>query len=285
MKIGLIADIHSNIEALQAVQTAGQAEGITTWWVAGDVIGYGPRPVETLRLFKEMMGQPGSAWVIGNNDAIWLGILSRDAAREDSLKAQDLNEEALQNDVNLRTWFQEQASQPERFQGITLSLGKTACLMRHTFDENLSRYIKPVDGEYIIQTYVWPLMDTRLPICESRLFLFGHSHYPTLYQGDQAVWVEYNHAYSLMKSSVSVINPGGLGQGRDGDPRAAFAVLDDESQTITFRRLKYLNSAVTRDLYHLGYPVSLIQQIAEAPMAWPDLRSDYIQFLKERVMR
>ncbi len=286
MKIGLISDIHSNFEALKVVKSTGEMLGVTAWWCAGDVIGYGPRPVETLMLFREMMALPGSQWVIGNNDAIWLRLLSPETARRESVIAQNLNGDELKKNEELCEWFTQEGTLPERSSGVVCRVGEVDCLIRHTYDNALSRYIKPAGHEYRVREDVLPQLEQHLPGAAHRAYIFGHSHYPTLYwvDGDaiQPVYVEYGVRYLLVEHEAAVINPGGLGQPRDGDPRTAFAVLDDHDHSLVFHRLKYAVDAVVRDLFRKRYPSTLIEQVREAPMAWTNLPPDYIEFLERR---
>ena len=102
----------------------------------------------------------------------------------------------------------------------------------------------------------------------------------------QPVWVEPDVTYDL--GQLSLVNPGSVGQPRDLDRRAAYAVLDTVGRTVTFRRVVYDWRATAHRLVDGGYPDSLIRRLIDAPLPvdganpdWPAWR-DHFQALAER---
>ncbi|MBL0344128.1 hypothetical protein [Candidatus Villigracilis affinis] len=104
-------------------------------------------------------------------------------------------------------------------------------------------------------------------------FWYGHTQVPTLLFGRRnasdgydanAVFVEAGKTYAL-GDSYSLINPGSVGQPRDGDRRASYAILDTDSQEVTFVRVEYPYQETAHRLLTKGYPESLARRLLDAP--------------------
>jgi predicted phosphodiesterase len=216
MRALVISDIHANLTALEAViADAGQFD---VAWCLGDLVGYGPNPNECI---ERIRGLPNLQCIMGNHDAAAIALIEVDAfnpdARKTVLWTQDTltlaNKEYL---INL----------PERInlEHITLVHG--------------SPY-KPI-WEYLLDTRAatisFECFDT--PYC-----LVGHTHLPVLfYLPDDRLTAQLSvpeHVSQMTLAPRAILNPGSLGQPRDHDPRAAYAILDLDNYTWEWHRVEY----------------------------------------------
>jgi diadenosine tetraphosphatase ApaH/serine/threonine PP2A family protein phosphatase len=218
MRCLILSDIHSNLEAFQAV--LGDAGPFDEAWCLGDVVGYGPDPngcVELLRSLKHLC-------IAGNHDWATLG----------KLDLRDFNPDA--RDANL--WNRHQLT-PENLAYLE-DLPEKRVVGQFTLIHGSPRY--PI-WEYIIYASTAQLnfehFDT--PFC-----FVGHTHSPVIFrlsEGDdskacEAMSPSLNGPRTLGPERM-IINPGSVGQPRDGDPRASYAILDTEALTFEHRRVAY----------------------------------------------
>ena len=239
MRYGLVSDIHSNLAALEAVlsgiEEAGSVDGLICM---GDIVGYGPQPnqvVDRLRQFNLFS-------IIGNHDMAVLGQLA----------LADFNRDAV--DANVWTRMQllpenlewlESLKPMEQFDAkVTLAHGSPS---------------EPV-WEYLTTPHSaarnFDAFNT--PLC-----FVGHTHLPRLFRlrPTDPIMPELD-AFQLLRADMRIpetddtyevsetryiINPGSVGQPRDGDKRAAYAIYDDEAMTVTFKRAAY-DVATTQEL-------------------------------------
>jgi len=239
MRILLITDIHANLVALEAVvKDAGEVDAI---WCLGDVVGYGPRPNECCA----WVAQHADITVVGNHDWASLGRIDLD----------DFNESARQStawtiDQLTEVWKGWLDALPNRFiEGdITLVHGSP----RHPVWEYLLRPAQAVANfEYF---------DT--DIC-----FVGPTHAPVIFQESQVQRGEPGYPPPpgesiALTSGRYIVNPGSVGQPRDGDPRAAYAIYDPETRQIEFRRLSYDIALTQRQMREAGLPERLIARLA-----------------------
>ncbi len=240
MRILLVSDIHSNFEALQAViARAGSFDRI---WCLGDVVGYGPAPnecIERLRAFDLVC-------LSGNHDLAVVGHLplvefspdARDAVwwtREHLSAANSLWLETLQPSLVIRDV------------GITLV------------------HASPRDPvwEYVFEPEVAAAC---LDAMDSLSGLNGHTHRPIIFRkptyglGISTERLPVDTPMSLTLDRM-LVNPGSVGQPRDDDPRAAFAVLDLDAMTLTHSRVQYDIAATQKAMQAARFPGRLIRRL------------------------
>jgi diadenosine tetraphosphatase ApaH/serine/threonine PP2A family protein phosphatase len=239
MRYLVIGDIHSNIEALQAVVQCGSYDRIL---VLGDLVGYGASPEETVQRVREL---DPAAIVRGNHDKVVAGLERGEHFSALALKAahwtqEHLSEESLQY---LRTL---PVGPVTAAPGIALTHGSP----RHE-DEYLfpSSQVRPAFGRLAT------------PLC-----FFGHTHLPTLFfQAGKTIicsqiWAPLKTHLSLA-SERYLINPGSVGQPRDRDPRAACAIFDNGDDTIEFFRVGYDIAAAQQKIRDAGLPDGLWRRL------------------------
>ena len=221
--IALISDLHSNIEALTAVLEDIDAQGVDRIVCLGDAIGYGPNPREVLNLVKRC-----DFVLLGNHEE---GLLYY--AEDFNPKAQaalnwtreQLNDASADKDENYEFWMMIDGM--KRKEADDRALYVHASLMHETKD-----YVLPEDNEDRER------MGEIFARMDRSLCFFGHTHVPGIWteSGRFASPTELGHEFVVPDEKV-VINVGSVGQPRDGDNRACYALFDGER--VRFRRVEY----------------------------------------------
>lgn len=236
MRVGLLSDIHANLVALEAVLAAlGKIDAL---WVTGDTVGYGPDPGDTLALLRER----GALLVQGNHD--------RAVATGEGLEF--FHDRAADAALLHQRWL----SSEDRDALAALPTVITAD--RFTLCHGSLR--DPL-WEYVTTARV---AAASLKLAETDHCCNGHTHIPALFltAGDavKATHVTEGTPYRLEQRTL--INPGSVGQPRDGDPRASYAVLDTEAGTATFYRASYRIDETQRRIHARGLPEMFADRLA-----------------------
>ena len=225
MQVLLLSDIHSNIEALEACLAAAPSYDIVV--NLGDVVGYGASPNEVIDRSRTL----GKFFVRGNHDKAAAGLTELKEFNPIAGLAALWTREQL-NPENLE-WLRTLPHGPieiEDLPGIQFVHGS------------------PVDED----EYVVTLRDAIEPLLLSSatITFFGHTHLQGSFSSNQAATDVYRPEYKTVGQSENaefplkpglryLINPGSVGQPRDGDWRAAFAVYDSEDRIVSFYRVPY----------------------------------------------
>ncbi len=236
MRIALLSDIHANLVALDAVLDAiGAVDAI---WHLGDVVGYGPDPDGVVGRLSEL----GAIGVRGNHDAAAVGGLEIDAFNHDARRAMEWTRSTIGSTT--RAWL---AALPERRteSGFSLVHGSP----------------RDPTWEYITTA---PVARRNLELLETTYGLHGHTHLPSVFR-DEDGFIETmspsDGSTLTLDARRSLINPGSVGQPRDGDPRAGAAVIDLERLIVTWQRVAYDIAAVQTAMRRRKLPDRLIQRL------------------------
>jgi diadenosine tetraphosphatase ApaH/serine/threonine PP2A family protein phosphatase len=242
MRVALLSDVHANLPALEAVLRHAEAHhALDQIWSLGDLVGYGPHPGECLALLRRY---PFIS-VAGNHDLAATG----------DLDTSEFNPEA----AAAVAWTARRLTSEERAFLRTLPL--VVVQDDFTLVHGSLRY--PV-WEYIFGPEA---AAAHLARQQTRYGLVGHTHVPMLCvepaprQMPAVRWPENGEAVTLAEQRL-VINPGGVGQPRDGDPRAAYAVLDLAARTVTFHRVDYDVARTQQAMREAGLPPWLILRLS-----------------------
>jgi len=234
MRYLVLSDIHSNLAAFEAVLAdAGQFDEI---WCLGDVIGYGPQPNECIKRLKSLP----HICVAGNHDWAAVNKLDVSAFNPDAQRA--------------CLWTREQLT-PGNWNFIE-NLPETLVKDNFTIVHGSPRH--PI-WEYITRSSV---AMANFAYFDTTYCFFGHTHRPVIYALDglhntcDTFMMPENNPIPLDIERL-LINPGGVGQPRDGDPRASYIVLDSEENTIEYRRVEYPIEETQRLMFSLGLPPRL----------------------------
>ena len=240
MRVLVCSDIHANLEALEAVlKDAGKVDAV---WCLGDVVGYGPDPNACVERVRRL---PNCICLAGNHDWAALGKLDIEHFNTEARKA--------------ILWTREQLTSASRqfLEGCPERYGPVASF--YTLTHGSPRY--PI-WEYVLDvgTARANFDHFETPIC-----FVGHSHVPGIFAllDDRVhhVVVPEDQPLELSKGRF-IVNPGGVGQPRDGDPRASYVLLDAEDRTITYRRVEYPVEVTQKKMQQAGLPPRIIARLA-----------------------
>ena len=240
MRYLILADIHSNLAALDAVlQDAGTFDKI---WCLGDLVGYGPDPNECIERIREFP----HICVAGNHD--W-GVLGK-------LDIMDFNESARRACL----WTREQLTKSnwDYLDDLDTRLVEGDFTIVHGSPRN------PI-WEYLFSSHT---ADINFSLFETPFCLVGHTHIPTVFtKADMSRPCEINYwsddSLSLSPTGARlIVNPGGVGQPRDGDPRASYAIWDEDAHVLEHHRVTYPIEVTQRKMEEAGLPARLIQRLS-----------------------
>jgi diadenosine tetraphosphatase ApaH/serine/threonine PP2A family protein phosphatase len=238
MRLAILADIHSNLEAFEAVLgDADSRGGFDKIWCLGDVVGYGPDPSECIKRLRQFE----HVCIAGNHD--WAAIGKMDTSEFNPVAAAAAH------------WTAEHLTDEDRH--YLLSLPFILCEDGFTLAHGSPR--EPI-WEYLLSTEA---AQDNFAYFETDCCLVGHSHIPLIFElvANEAVYREFGEANLKLEERRMIINPGGVGQPRDGDPRASYAIYDSEAQTVIHYRVEYDIPATQKKMAKQGLPTPLILRL------------------------
>jgi len=244
MRYLVLTDIHANLEALETVLADAQSRGYDQMLVLGDLVGYGPNPNEVI---ERIIGLNPVAIIRGNHDKVACGLEQPDGfnavARRAALWTFDVLTPAN------KTWLAALPKGPVIVDDVV-----QIC------------HGSPVDED----AYLFDELDAvrALKMSQRQVCLFGHTHYPVTFAlTDGRVDTlggpgSLDSALTLQDGSKYLLNPGAVGQPRDGDPRAAFAIADTTAKRVDMYRLDYPIETTQAKVTKAGLPDVLAQRLA-----------------------
>ena len=244
MRVLIISDIHANLTAFKAVLEHTQDEWDIIWFL-GDLVGYGPDPNECVQELQKY----NHVALSGNHDQAVLGNLDIKSFNREAKFAINWTQEA----INSETLAYLQSLPSKQVEGS------------FTLAHASPRY--PV-WEYILD----PLTASEnFNWFETEFCLVGHTHVPVIFEERlngfrkvnvrQASYGRERDALFLGPERL-IINPGSVGQPRDSDPRAAYALLDTEAMTWSYQRVPYAVREVQERMEKCGMPKRLVNRLA-----------------------
>ena len=237
MRVAVISDVHANYHALEAVLREVDAARVGAVWCLGDTVGYGPRPNECCEVVKDRAEHS----LVGNHDLVVLGELA----------VSDFNDEA----AAAANWTAEVLTPESR--GFLASLKPYGRV--HGVDLFHASARDPV-WEYVLTEEA---AQATLELSETSLVLVGHSHVALAITADNG-HVSGGPAPGGSKVTLDgrwLLNPGSVGQPRDGDPRAAWLLLDLEKRFAEFRRVPYSIERTQAEMRERGLPQVLAARL------------------------
>lgn len=241
MRVLVISDIHANALALEAVLAdAGSYDAV---WCLGDLVGYGPKPNECIERVRAL---PGLVCLVGNHDKAVLG---------------DLDVNSFNNDARHAILWTRSTLTPQN----TAYLHSLAPITE--IDDFTLAHASPRQPiwEYILNRAI---ASENFGYFTTSFCLVGHTHVPVVYHETPAVndcqetAPDYEHPLAL-NSHRLIINPGSVGQPRDNNPDAAYAMIDLKTRQWIYRRVGYDVSATQRQMRTAQFPERLILRIAQ----------------------
>ena len=243
MRYLIITDIHANLEALETCLSEAKPRGYDQTLVLGDLVGYGADPNAVVERVRDL--RP-AAIVRGNHDKVVLGMDQADGFNAVARSAAIWMLSALTSDN--RDWVAELPQGP------------------HTVDDLVEIcHGSPYDED----AYIFEEADARLALSASKrpLCLFGHTHYPVTFALSNGSFKSVGPAAEAearldVRNGVKyLLNPGSVGQPRDGDPRAAYAIVDSRAKRVELFRTRYPVEVTQRKILDAGLPEVLARRL------------------------
>jgi predicted phosphodiesterase len=239
VRIAILSDVHGNLPAFQAVLADIERTGVDARWCLGDLVGYGAQPDECVALAADAC----DLCLIGNHDLVVIGRL-------------DIEDFSL-NAAIAATWTQENIGRPavEYLERLAPADEDHAIGLYHASPRD------PV-WEYVLSTM---LANECMDVMGPRVGAVGHSHVALYFWRREPGAIAGEQARDGTELDLSqgdwIVNPGGVGQPRDGDPRAAWLLLDLETWTATWRRVDYPIDDAASAIRAAGLPAALSDRL------------------------
>lgn len=232
MKVFVCSDVHGNVRALQAVMEVYRAERPREFLFLGDGVGYGAHPDACLDILFNL---PRARLILGNHDAALI----------DELEGGDMNDLA----AGAIDWSRRLLGRKY------LDAIRRRFAMQHAgrhYDAVHASPYHPEEWNYLFSALE---AEQAFLVGAFTVCFVGHTHVPALYTfGEGETPLAENVPFRLEPGSRYIVNPGSVGQPRDGDPRASACVFDTASGTITLRRCPYDIAAEAQDIFDAGLP-------------------------------
>lgn len=245
MKWALLSDIHANAQALQACVDHARAQGAERFAILGDLVGYGAQPGEVVEQVMRLAAQ-GAVVIRGNHDDM--------AVQPDTTDASVGASTAL--------WTHQQLSPSQRafLAALPLQMQDQKTLFVHASADRPERW-RYVDRPELAQT----CLDAAALRQADRVFV-GHVHHQSVYYrgaGQQLMSFKPTPGAPMPMPSHRqwVVTVGSVGQPRDGDPRAMYALLDDVALRLTFHRVRYAHAEAAAAIRQAGLPEYFAQRL------------------------
>ncbi|MEY3627067.1 MAG: metallophosphoesterase family protein [Limnohabitans sp.] len=247
MKLALLSDLHANARALEACLAHAQAQGANQWALLGDLVGYGPEP-EAVVAQCQRMAEAGATVLRGNHDAMAV-TPPVPASRQGEFTARWTHERLSEAD---RQWL---ASLP-----LTVRLESVMVVHASVNEPEQWRY---VEDEGSAARSLQAATD-QYP--EVRFVMGGHVHHQTLYyrgQGGQLMRFTPVPGVPIPVPAHRrwIATVGSVGQPRDGDTRAGYALLDLDRHQLTFWRVRYDHVAAAHAVRAAGLDEALARRL------------------------
>ena len=243
MRYLIISDIHANLAAFEAV--LADAEGrYDKVWCLGDMVGYGPDPNECVELLLTL----NHLCIAGNHDWAVLGKLDIDDFNPDARFASLWTRDQLNDDVR------------EYLDNLPTGL----------IEEDIYTLVHGSPRHHIWEYILYPAVaQPNFKHFDTSYCFVGHTHSPVIFLESEdpktlcdAAIPEYNNGPTRLGERRLIVNPGSVGQPRDGDARAAYGLLDIEERTFEHRRIKYPVSVTQDKMKEQDFPTRLWKRLA-----------------------
>ncbi len=242
MRIAVFSDIHSNLEAFEAVLDHTSGLRVDRYVCLGDVVGYGASPNECIEL---LMSLPDCPTVLGNHEAAVIGIpnnMKKDARRVINWTREVMTKTSL--------WFLREMEDLIKWDNISFC---------H------SNPYRPRNWYYVSEkTYI----SSSFARSKAKILFVGHTHVPVAITRKNFFCVyirspEHSMEVPAAELNRQIFNCGSVGQPRDGDPRASYLVFDDEKQLVEFYRVAYDYQQAGEKILAAGLPEIYARRLAD----------------------
>ena len=245
MRYLILSDIHSNIEALTACTRRARDAGYDQVLCCGDLVGYGPNPIEAIDGIRSL----NAVTIRGNHDRVAAGL-----------------DEAIQFNPHARlAVYWTRSVLPEAYRDYLANLPVGPIDVNS--EAQLVHGAVTDEDDYI---FTEADADENFTLARKRITFFGHSHFPVVFcsdgDGNSVLATSYEFdefiAVKCEADKKLFVNPGSVGQPRDGDPRASFAIWDQDRARIEFYRVEYDVNLTQKKMREAQLPGYLVQRLA-----------------------
>jgi predicted phosphodiesterase len=241
MRYAIIADIHANLAALTAVLVDVDKRGkVEEIWCLGDIVGYGPDPHECIELLR----QTNHVCVAGNHDLAAVGQIDTGEFNPDAVASSEWTTEQLTSrDVSY-------------IKSLPRVINKDDCTLVHGSPrEPIWEYVLSISGAR-----------ENFAHFKTKFCLLGHTHVPAAFsygEGGACSFRQFAPEKELVPDKERlIINPGAVGQPRDGDPRASYAIYDSDKQRFRLYRVSYDVTATQARMVEKRLPMRLVARLS-----------------------
>jgi len=242
MRYLIFSDIHSNLEAFNAVLSTVASYQIEKYVFLGDIVGYAANPNEVIDLLRTL--KPLIA-IRGNHDKVIAGIERGDNF---NFSAQMAVSWSRQHITAHNKNFLECLPQGPIVVDVCFRI-----VHGHPEEENFYIFRREDALEVLNNSKQW-------------ITFFGHTHFPVIYFQNSALSEEYpdmdSYCYLLSREKKYLINPGSVGQPRDSNPKASFAIFDSDANTIEIKRIEYDIKSAQEKIQKAGLPEYLANRLS-----------------------
>ncbi len=239
MKYAILSDVHSNLEAFQAVLTDLSQEKVDQTFFLGDIVGYGADPNQCIELLQGLT----KFAVAGNHD--WAAV--------------ELTEASSFNPV---------AKAAIEWTSRKVTVEHQKCLKKLPLTQNHHNFtlVHATPDEPEAWNYIFSLKEAQVSFQhhDQQICFLGHSHRPVVFKQDEEriPSILPNTTFTLKDSQRYIINVGSVGQPRDGDPRAAYGIYNLDDSCFTLKRIPYNIECAQEKIIAAGLPHFLAQRLA-----------------------
>lgn len=238
MRFAVVSDVHANLEALEGVLKDIERRAIKELLFLGDALGYGPNPNECVEVLRDNC----KILLAGNHDRAVLGLT----------EIEYFNEYAKAAVLWTREVLTESTREVIEAFPIIKAMKKENILLVHSTPK------EPEAWHYLLT--LWDA-EINFHYFDQRICVIGHSHFPSVIERlPSGEMIAYGKKARLGKNERYIINAGSVGQPRDRDPRACYAIIDDDN--VEFVRVEYPVERTQAKMRAAGLPLPLIERLA-----------------------
>jgi diadenosine tetraphosphatase ApaH/serine/threonine PP2A family protein phosphatase len=232
LRYGIFGDIHGNYDALEAALAAMEAAGVEEYVCLGDIVGYGAEPGQCVQRIREM----GCMCLAGNHDHAAIGKLDIDF----------FNLYAREAAVWTRAALEPEQREFLANLGFVEHLAEFAVVHGSLHGPEMFNYISTVfDADLSFEALDKPIL------------FYGHTHIPLTFFDTKPMTYTMDAEIPVGDGNRTLVNVGSVGQPRDEDPRACFAIYDDEAGVVTVTRVEYAVEKAAQKIVDAGLPEAL----------------------------
>jgi len=243
MRVAVLADVHANLPALQAVQEHFLAQGAEEVWCLGDTVGYGAEPFACLQLLADLE----AVLIAGNHEQAACNLAEANGFNATAADAIRWTRDALTPET--RKSLCELPVNISPHPGVFLF---------HGLPGNTTGYLRTEETGQMVFDHLTD-RDPRI-----RLAFFGHTHRPMIFthlEGSPVRMFVPGEDLLLAPGRRYLVNPGSVGQPRNGDPSAHYLMFDTDEGRVSFRKVPYDIDAAQERILKAGLSPSLAARL------------------------